>query len=816
VPQVDELTLVVNSNVGGAVAGLKTVGAQANKTGEKVGRAFTKMGAKATAAGKVMTMGLTLPIVAIGAAVIKLGMDAESALATLQANAGMSADQLSDVQDGLFNIIGPMATDMPTAVDAAFTLFSAGITDTNDLLADTEAVLMAVNANLGDSKDIAGLAAVAYANFGQDATRTLDVLTYAASQAILGPDEMIKIFNRAAPTAAAAGVAFDDMAVAAIILANATGDSAKAGMFLDGMLKKIASAGPMATAALSEIGMDVPDFQKVFADMGLDAGLDFLDAEFAKAGLRSDEWTRQLFEGEAAIAAMALLGNDMGVSLADGVENADGELQGAFDVMMGTTGKKVEVIISTIKAKMAELGILILEAIGPYIDQFTEKLDELVEAWDNLSDEAKLNIVKIAGVLATLGPALLIFGKLSTIFGAFIPILIKIGTAFLTMNPIVLAIAAVVAILAGAFFAMGGDLEDLKAIGIAVWEKLQEVAAIAVEMLKTLMAGLSAFWDEHGEAIIATFQRLGDFITDAIETLVAFLTPIFEEFAAAMEAVFGDLVAWFEENWPAIQETVEIVMGHVQDIIDRVLPHVQKIFEAVVGFIGTYVKAIFELMAEQIRSVMNIIKGIIEIVMGIIRGDWKMVWEGIKKVMDGIWDGIFAIVDTALTLIKKAIGLAWTAITEGLQLLFTIIDKIWDAGWNAMKDVVSDIWSGIGDIIKGAFKGALNWVIEKINWAIDKLNGLIRGLNKTPFVNIPEVANIPGLSDGGTLSSGGMVKVGEAGPEMVSLPKGASVTPLRGGETGGGASIHIENMYSGADPHLLATELGWELTKRGR
>lgn len=815
-PQVDELTLVVNSNVGGAVAGLKTVSAQANKTGEKVGRAFTKMGGAATAAGKTLTMGLTLPILAAGVAVLKLGSDAESAFANLEANAGISGEALEEVKAQLGGVAAMYGTDIPSAAEATFTLWSAGIHDVNQLMADTETVLKATATGLGDQADLAGFAAVAYSNFGLSATESMDILAVSAANAIVPPEEMIKVFSRVSGTANAAGMSLDTLAASAVILTNATGKVELAGTQMDGIMRSIIRVQPAASSALEEIGLSVPDFKKLMADDPI-AAIQSLDGAFAEVGMDTDTWLAKIFpDSQAMIGAATLLGTDTADAVGDAIANREGALDGSFAVIEDTAAFQMKQTLATVKNFAAEIGMELLEMITPFIPKLRAEFQKIIDLWDSFSEETKLNIFKAIGAIAALGPALLIFGKLSTIIGTLLPFIIKIGAAFLTMNPIVLAIAAVVAILAGAFFAMGGDMEKLKEIGIAVWEKLQVVAAIAVEMLKQLMAGLAEFWEEHGAAIIATFQKIGDFITEAIETLVAFLEPIFSEFAAAMEAVFGDLVAWFQDNWPAIQETVEIVMGHIQDVIDRVLPHVQKIFEAVVGFIGTYVKVIFELMAEQIRVVMNIIKGIIEVVMGIIRGDWTMVWNGIKRIMDGIWDGLFAIVDTALTLIKKAIGLAWTVITEGLQLLFTALDKIWDTGWNAMKDVVSDIWSGIGDIIKGAFKGALNWVIEKINWAIDKLNGLIRGLNKTPFVNIPEVANIPGLRDGGQVSSGGMVKVGETGPEVVTLPKGASVTPLRGGGGGGeGASVHIENMYSGADPFELADAIGWELMKRG-
>ncbi len=69
------------------------------------------------------------------------------------------------------------------------------------------------------------------------------------------------------------------------------------------------------------------------------------------------------------------------------------------------------------------------------------------------------------------------------------------------------------------------------------------------------------------------------------------------------------------------------------------------------------------------------------------------------------------------------------------------------------------------------------------------------------------ITKLPGLAEGGTITAKGSVLVGERGPEMLSLPVGASVKPL-----GASESVQITNFVSvtgkaGDDPALLAKEL---------
>lgn len=64
------------------------------------------------------------------------------------------------------------------------------------------------------------------------------------------------------------------------------------------------------------------------------------------------------------------------------------------------------------------------------------------------------------------------------------------------------------------------------------------------------------------------------------------------------------------------------------------------------------------------------------------------------------------------------------------------------------------------------------------------------------WINGGRVGPMPGLANGGTLTSSGSVLVGERGPEILNLPEGASVIPLD--KTGN--TYNITNMYPQAEP----------------
>lgn len=77
------------------------------------------------------------------------------------------------------------------------------------------------------------------------------------------------------------------------------------------------------------------------------------------------------------------------------------------------------------------------------------------------------------------------------------------------------------------------------------------------------------------------------------------------------------------------------------------------------------------------------------------------------------------------------------------------------------------------------------------------------GYINSPF---PSGAYIPGLATGGRIAEGGLVRVGESGPELLALPKGAEVYPR--GDLSGGMSPVINISVNGVqDPAIVRREV---------
>jgi hypothetical protein len=214
---------------------------------------------------------------------------------------------------------------------------------------------------------------------------------------------------------------------------------------------------------------------------------------------------------------------------------------------------------------------------------------------------------------------------------------------------------------------------------------------------------------------------------------------------------------------------------------------------------------------------------------------WNFLWtNALKPVFDAIgaaftvlWDyfinPIITLILIAFTLLAIAADFLWTnAIAPALNAIGAAFGFLWKTfiepfvkvvinAFEMIGETVQSIFGAIGKFVGDAFKALVGIVKAPVNGLIDLLNNMIDALNSIKL-KVPDwvpliggqtlqfgIPRIPKLAEGGTLTSGGSVMVGERGAEILSLPKGATVTPLdkAGGKTinyyaAGGSSLDSE------------------------
>lgn len=154
------------------------------------------------------------------------------------------------------------------------------------------------------------------------------------------------------------------------------------------------------------------------------------------------------------------------------------------------------------------------------------------------------------------------------------------------------------------------------------------------------------------------------------------------------------------------------------------------------------------------------------------------------------WAQNLAFLANPITLVVLAVA----ALAAGIIYLATktqFFQTVWDT-----------VWGGI----KTGFKATVNFLIDHLNHVVDGLNSISHGINVVnPFSDIPNIPHVPRLAAGADITRAGQVMVGDAGPEILTLPAGARVTPLD--QAGGGQPVMITLRLAGSLRDLIRADV---------
>lgn len=340
----------------------------------------------------------------------------------------------------------------------------------------------------------------------------------------------------------------------------------------------------------------------------------------------------------------------------------------------------------------------------------------------------------------------------------------------LVSNPVVAIIAGVVAAIAGLVFWLT-QTES----GKAALEGIQQT-------LKPILDALSNF-----------FTNLWPGIQSNIEGV----KEAFKGIGQALDQLFGDSLAKVQEalNQPWVKGTIDFltwvadklirVIGKFLENLPTILNNIGAIFLAV----GTFIVSIIAL----------IIGGIVDLAANIIDGISKAIqWVNDRLIEFATWLQSLGpyIGQAILNWIEGAKNILWGLVGYLTGLVGTLWSII-TGQFDKIPGFVQDMVSGISLILGGIAKTILSPFNEAFNGLKRLWNNTIGGFKFSVPDWIPGIGGksftIPKLATGGTLTTGGTVMVGEAGPELLTLPRGARVTPLdaAGVGTAGGTTYNL-------------------------
>jgi TP901 family phage tail tape measure protein len=715
-----------------------------------------------------LALGLAAGAAFAGDKMINMAANFQQSMTRVATGAGELQGNMKMVSEGVLNMSGEVGQSTQELTAALYTVESASYHGANALTVLHAAAQGAKvgNAELATVADAVTTSLNAYHLGAKGAVDVTNALIGAESQGKTTMEALAGSLATVLPTAAAAGVGLNEV-LGAMSTMTAEGTSAdNAATYLRMTIGQLSNPSNKAAQEMKNLGLSATQVGLNLGKNGLASTLTMLtDAIEKHMGPAGTVLIKQL-QGASKNTTefQRVLAN---------LPPTQQTYIGALATMVGGT-KSMQAALELTGGNMATF-----QTNTAAVAQHVKDGGGAVEGWDLVQKNFNQRLAETKDTLLAVGVRI---GTALLPPAQRVLEVIQSSVSWLTKHKTVAKDAAIaIGIMAATFVAYRIAVTAIT-VAQKVWMVATKAAAAAQWLLNVAMDA-----NPIGLIIIAIVLLVGAFIylwthSAAFRNFFIGLWQDIWGFLKAVGAWFaGPFAGFFVGVWHAIADAAMWLWNTI----------LHPIFTAWVTWVG---------------FVLNIVKSFAAL--------W---WFAFKNTIGAavlwVWHSVIEpwaqmVATIALWLWHNVLDPAWNGIKLGIHLLgetFTwlynnVIQPVWHAitsvidwGWNFIKgkfdlvmgvvhkvgDTFKNVFSAIGGFISGAFSSAvstakaqINSLISLINKAVGFINNnVIDTANKVPGVSFPHLPQIPHLA------TGGIVKVGERGTEIVRLPSGSAVYP---------------------------------------
>lgn len=389
---------------------LRDAEAKIKKAEEKL-EGLQKASERLSNMGKKLTMGVTLPLVGIGTASIKMSNDFNKAMANVATLIPGNTERVNElkrtVQDMAIEF-GKRTGDIAGGLYQVISAFG----DTSDTVKILEINAKAATAGLATTTDAINLTSAVTKGYGDTTAEAVKKVADLAFQTVkLGQTtfpELAASIGKVVPMAKSMGLSLEELFAVMATLTGVTGTAAEVSTQFRAILQGLQKPSKEMHTALKQLGFE--SGTAALKTLGLEGVLKGLQMV---VGNNADALANLWGQVEAGVAVQALTGGqaqDLTKKL-EAMKDAAGAMEEAFEEQ--TTGiNKAGFEWAKFTAKLEVVSQYIGETLAPSLNKLLDYIEKAVDWFASLDESTQDLIIKIGMATATIGPFLFVLGKL--------------------------------------------------------------------------------------------------------------------------------------------------------------------------------------------------------------------------------------------------------------------------------------------------------------------------------------------------------------------------------------------------------------------
>ena len=694
---------------------LKKTAGSGSAAMEKISVTTGEIGGKMQSAGQAM-MPVTAALTGLGAVSVSTANDFEDAMSQAAGALDMPMEQMGALRDLAIQTGKETIFSAQEAGQAITELAKGGLTEA-DIQAGALKATMDLAASsgmeLGNAANVVVQAMGAFGLSANDSAQAANALAGAAAASSTDVEPLTQGLAQASAQAKNAGWSIQETTAVLGKFADAGIVGSDAGTSLKTMLQRLAAPTDEAAKKIEALGIQTRDSQGNL--LGASDMAEELQNKLGGLSPAARDAALQTIFGSDAMRAATVMMNSGEEGLATYIKatNDQEAAQRLANSQMGEGSLAIEEMKGSLETAAITIGQT----------KVAEFITELANKFSALPQGVQTGIVAFAGVIAVLGPLLMVIGQvmmgISAIATVLSPLNITIGAVVVAISVAVATIGLIIAAIKnwGAITEWFGNLwQIVKDKCAAIWDAIclffTETIPAAWESLVEKFQSIPEWWS-------GIWQQVKDFFTQTWQAIME--NPIVATIVTTIQALFQNMVTTLQGIWSGL---VSIASGAWELLKNTILGPVLLLIDLVTGD--------FEQLKSDAENIWNNIKEAA-----------NQIWNGIKEAVTSLVNGMVTRVQTLLQGFKNIVSQIWNSIKQVTSQVWESVksfvvntaNNLKESAVNAFKNLVSGIkntLSNLGSIVESGFQSAINFITslpgKALQWGADFINGIAQGI----------------------------------------------------------------------------------------
>ena len=701
---------------------LKKTAGSGSAAMEKISVTTEKVGGKMKTAGQTM-MPVTAALTGLGAVSVNTANDFEDAMSQAAGALDMPMEQMGELRDLAIQTGKETIFSAKEAGQAITELAKGGLTEADiqaGALKSTMDLAASSGMELGNAANVVVQAMGAFGLTAHDSAQAANALAGAAAASSTDVEPLTQGLAQASAQAKNAGWSIQETTAVLGKFADAGIVGSDAGTSLKTMLQRLAApASDNAAAKIKALGIETRDASGNL--LGASEMAQELKDKLGGLSSAERDAALQAIFGSDAMRAATIMMNSGSEGLASYIAATND--QESAQRLANSQMSEGSLAIEEMKGSLETAAITIGQTLAPIITKVAEFITELANKFSTLPKGVQVGIVAFAGVIAILGPLLMIIGQvmmgISAITGALSLLSAPIATVVIAISMAIATIGLIVAAIKnwGVITEWFGNLwQIVKDKCAVIWDSIclffTETIPAAWESLVEKFQSIPEWWS-------GIWQQVKDFFTQTWQAIME--NPIVATIVTTIQALFQNMVTTLQGIWSGL---VSIASGAWELLKNTILGPVLLLIDLVTGD--------FEQLKSDAANIWNNIKEAA-----------NQIWNGIKEAVTSLVNGMVTRVQTLLQGFKNIVSQIWNSIKQATSQVWESVksfvvntaNNLKESAVNAFKNLVSGIkntLSNLGSIVESGFQSAINFITslpgKALQWGADFINGIAQGI----------------------------------------------------------------------------------------